>query len=257
MTMTCRVCIKDKYKCVLIGEGYGLWRCRSCGVVSTIGKFDDSQYQSKKELERQYILQKELFEDCAKDIAKHFPITSGKLLDIGCGLGWLVIQAQKMGFDALGIDNGKACIDIGKKYLHANIKFASLENFKSREKFDIITLNHVLEHIEKPKTFLTKTKSFLNENGYLIIACPNIDSLMFKIFRQKWYGLVPNQHRFQYSPKSLKFLMGRTGFKTEKVVINNLDYRVLGFKGLIFNLILKIADITKTGDQTIIIARYE
>ena len=255
--MLCKICNKDEYKCILMGYGYGLWKCGGCVVVMTVGKFDDSQYQSEKELEKQYIFQKELFEDCAKDIVKHFPITSGKLLDIGCGLGWLVNQAQKMGFNAIGIDSGKACIDVGKKYLHANIKYCSLENFKSQEKFDLITLNHVLEHIEHPNIFLSKTKSFLKENGYIIVACPNINSLMFKIFRQKWYGLVPNQHRFQYSPKSLKFLLEKTGFKIEKVIINNLDYQVKSFKGLIFNLILKIADITKTGDQVIIIAKHE
>lgn len=236
---------------------FSLLRCNNCGIVKTIAKFDDSQYESEQELEMQFKLQKNSFEQYARNVSWYFPIKSGRLLDVGCGLGWLVVLAKKMGFDAQGIDSGKACISVGKKYLKANAKLVELCKYRPKEKFDLIVANHVLEHSNNPISFLEDVKRVLKRGGWVLIICPNFDSLMRWLFQERWYGLVPKQHRYQYSPKSLKYLLEKNGFKIHKMVVNNLDYQVKGWKGFVFNYLLKIATITNTGDQVIVLAKYE
>ncbi|RKY83677.1 class I SAM-dependent methyltransferase, partial [candidate division KSB1 bacterium] len=52
--------------------------------------------------------------------------------------------------------------------------------------FDLVMMWHVLEHIENPVLYLKEISRILKENGKLIIEVPNLDSLNFRIFKEKW-----------------------------------------------------------------------
>lgn len=212
-------------------------------------------YDSVAESEKQYKTQKIKFEQYAKDLLDFLPTTSGKLLDVGCGLGWVVAEANKRGFDALGIDQAKPYIKTGKKHLGVNLQVSDLEHFRTSEKFDALVLKHVLEHIKDADNFLKKAHTLLNKNGILLVACPNIDSLMYWLFKQKWYGLQPAQHVWQFTPVLISKVIARNGFTIERVITNNLDYDVPGIKGIIFRFLTTVADIIGKGDQVVVIAK--
>lgn len=206
--------------------------------------------------EKQYLTQAAEFRRYAREILDLLPKgQKGRLLDIGCGLGWVVAEAQERGFKALGIDRQESYVRTGKKYLGVTLKTGTLEKYHSRLKFDVIIVKHVLEHVQRPEMFLRKAKKFLKTGGYLLVACPNIASLMYLIFGPRWYGLCPREHRTQFTPQTLLALIESSGFRVKKIVANNLGYQVCGWKGIIFSLILKVADLTKTGDQVIVIAK--
>lgn len=80
-------------------------------------------------------------------------------------------------------------------------------------------------------------------------------SLMCRIFLEKWYGLVPMEHRWQYTQNNLPQMLENNGFKIERVVLSNMWYKVPGWKGLVFALLLFIANITNSGDLIIVVAR--
>lgn len=207
------------------------------------------------EAEKQFTTQGEEFQIFAREILNILPLKNGYLLDVGCGLGWVVAEAKKCGFQAVGIDKNKQIVSVGREKLKVNLKPVSLEKFFSRKKFDVIILKHVLEHIEKPKPFLKKIHRLLTPGGYLIVSCPNMNSLMARIFLDRWYGLRPLEHRWQFTPQTLPKILKDNNFKIEKVIITNLWYRVPGWKGLIFKILLFTADLLKIGDQVIVIAR--
>lgn len=117
------------------------------------------------EAQKQIRTQKEEFEAAASFLMDLVPIKNGKLLDVGCGIGWVVNEANDRGFMSLGIDKKKSYIDAGKKYLRINLQASSLEGFKTREKFEVVILKHVLEHIIDPESFLKKIRSFLTPGG--------------------------------------------------------------------------------------------
>lgn len=262
--MTCIICGGSNQKKLLEKKDFSLWRCENCGVVKTclpagmaVGKFDDTQYQSKKEIETQFRTQRIQFQDYAQRIFRLLPIQKGRLLDVGCGLGFLVKLANENGFLAYGIDSGKACIIVGREKLKVNTQFSNLSTFHPKNKFDMIVANHVIEHSNNPREFLRQVKRVLKPGGQVLISCPNFDSLMLWVFQERWYGLVPKQHRFQFSPKSLRFLLEKEGFKVEKVVVNDLDYQVSGWKGIIFSVLLEIAKLLNFGDQVIVLAKIK
>ena len=76
----------------------------------------------------------------------------------------MVREAKNRGFSATGLDLKTDYVKFGKKYLKVDLHATSLEKFKTKENFDVITLNHVLEHIEKPNNFLSKIKPLLKKD---------------------------------------------------------------------------------------------
>lgn len=178
----------------------------------------------------------------ARDLLNFLPAgTTGSLLDVGCGTEQILVQeAKRRGFEATGIDP---------------LVNTDLEHFRTRRKFDVIVLKHVLEHIANLDSFLSKCFRLLKDGGYLLVACPNIKSLMFFLFRKRWYGLQPDQHLWQFTPELLKAVLERNNFRIVKAKINNLDYQVKGLKGIIFFFLLTGAQIFSAGDQLVFLAK--
>ncbi len=206
---------------------------------------------------KQIKTQEKEFTAMADDILDLVPVQKGKLLDIGCGIGWVVKEANTRGFVASGIDTNPEYVSAGKKYLKVNLIHSSLENFKTKQKFDVVVLKHVLEHIIDPQDFLAKVKKLVAPKGYIMVSCPNIHSLMAMLFLERWYGLVPMEHRWHYTQNNLPQLLSKNGFNIKRVVISNMWYKVPGLKGVIFWVILRIADMLNAGDQITVVAQYE
>jgi 2-polyprenyl-3-methyl-5-hydroxy-6-metoxy-1,4-benzoquinol methylase len=59
-----------------------------------------------------------------------------------------------------------------------NVRKGSIEQIKSNEKFDLIILSHVLEHLLNPSVFLKKIKSILSDNGILYIEVPSLEGIL-------------------------------------------------------------------------------
>jgi ubiquinone biosynthesis O-methyltransferase len=97
-----------------------------------------------------------------------------KVLDVGCGTGFFAFHAAKKGAKVLGIDYAEEGINIAKKkYKHKNLKFEKLDAKEIKEKFDIIVLIGVLEHMDEPFEILRLLKSKLNPKGKIIVTTPN------------------------------------------------------------------------------------
>lgn len=185
----------------------------------------------------------------AREILDLTPKKSGTLLDVGCGLGWLVQEANCRGFDACGVDNSKNLVKLGKKKLNLNLS----TSFPKKKKFDSIIAKHVLEHIKSAEPFLKKILKSLAPGGIFVVACPNNTSLMHWIFGARWYGLCPNQHVWQFTPSILSMLLQKNGFKINKIIINSLDYKPKGIKLIIFWFLTNLSNILGIGDQIVII----
>ena len=97
-----------------------------------------------------------------------------KVLDLGCGSGWLSIFISKYGFDVTGIDTAKPAIDLGKTWAkedNAQVNFlvGDLLNLPFKEgSFDAVICNSVLEHfkLEQSKILFEKVHKVLIEKGF-------------------------------------------------------------------------------------------
>lgn len=178
----------------------------------------------------------------ARELLDYLPKNiSGNLLDVGCGRGkFLVKEARRRGFKAVGIDP---------------LINTDLEHYQTSQKFEVITAKHVIEHVRDLDRFLRKCRDLLKSNGLFLISCPNIKSLMYYIFKNKWYGLQPAQHVWQFTPELLTAVLKRNELEIISKNITSLDYQVKGFKGIVFALLLAMAKILPVGDQLVCLAK--
>lgn len=96
------------------------------------------------------------------------------LLDIGSGLGiFLFSLKKKVNWKMSGIEPDKNSYKFSKKNLNLNIYNNGFDNKKFKKKFNIITLNKVIEHVKNPNYFLNKTRKLLKKKGFVYIEVPD------------------------------------------------------------------------------------
>ena len=101
-------------------------------------------------------------------------VASGKLLDVGAGGGEFTYVSSQLGFDSTGIEPNIGYSNYAKDHYQANVKTGQLADVDG--KFDVITMFHVMEHIPDPIKTFKKLYDLLNEDGFLFIEVPNIES---------------------------------------------------------------------------------
>lgn len=90
----------------------------------------------------------------------------GKLLDIGCGVGFYIACLKRYGWDVKGIDISEWATEFARKKLELNVFTGTVEGNQFNEKFDIITMYHKLEHLPVPLRTLIKVSEILSDNGF-------------------------------------------------------------------------------------------
>jgi SAM-dependent methyltransferase len=150
-----------------------------------------------------------------------------RVLDIGCSIGRLLnafhLENPSLELSALnGID-----IDLNAKknaipYLRDRIVIGDFEKQKLEEKFDIISMRFVIEHLLDFKSYLTKAIGILKPGGILFISCPDIDSAQARLLQENWKLINdPNQkigHVHWFNRKSVEFLARKYGLRMEKCI---------------------------------------
>lgn len=140
---------------------------------------------------------------------------SKKLLDYGCGTGEFLLQAQKRNFEVLGVEPNLNALKMAQEKLGEN-RVTSNDIFSITEKFDRITLWHVLEHIPEVERFIPELISKLTEGGKLFIAVPNYESFDAKYYAEFWAAYDVPRHLWHFSPNSMNRLISHFGMKIEK-----------------------------------------
>ena len=141
-----------------------------------------------------------------------------KLLEIGCSTGITMQTAREMGWQVSGVEVNRAAICFAKNNFGIeNILSGPLHKSMFPEKsFSAAIMLDVIEHIEQPKEFLEILKATLKPKGTLLIVTPNIDSLSARIMKTKWPHLFL-EHVCLYSPKSIRLLFEKSGFKVKQI----------------------------------------
>lgn len=134
-------------------------------------------------------------------IDKYVVTNEKKLLDIGCGTGDFLLAAQKKNWSVVGVEPNKNAADLANKKLNSESQiYASLDALmNTHQKFSIITLWHVLEHVPDYDQYITKIKTLLNPNGTLIIAVPNFNSFDAKYYKSYWAAYDVPRHLWHFS----------------------------------------------------------
>lgn len=156
---------------------------------------------------------------------------NGRLLDIGCGQGdYLrrIYEIPNYNMRLYGVELENISTKLTNKE-HINFYKGNFLDIKFDEDFfDVITMHHVLEHMEDPTSVFMKIWRILKKKGRLAITIPNTRSLAHFMFRKNWVQLDVPRHLFDYSVHTIKLLAKKTGFKVVKVRYLSSPFQFLG-----------------------------
>ena len=144
-------------------------------------------------------------------------LKSGKILDIGCGLGWL-LSAVEEDWKKHGVEISKYASEYAAQY--ADIKNEHFLNADYESNFfDLIVMHHVIEHTQDPIKNLKKAIKILKDNGIIIIATPDFDSGCARHFGNNYRLLHDSTHISLFSNDSMHRML-----RDHSLVIDYVDY---------------------------------
>jgi 2-polyprenyl-3-methyl-5-hydroxy-6-metoxy-1,4-benzoquinol methylase len=139
----------------------------------------------------------------------------GSVLDVGCATGFSLVAAEKLGWEAHGIEYSDFCVDYARSR-GLNVHQGSLDTYQGSEaSFDAITMWDYLEHSSNPRGELARCRELLRQNGIIVLSIPNVDSWSFPVFKKKWIGFKNIEHFYYYSRKTIAQLAELAGLAME------------------------------------------
>ena len=147
---------------------------------------------------------------------------SGKrVLEVGCGSGGILIPFTEIGAEVVGIDFDDTYMEAGRKR-GLNLIDQSIYEFQADNKFDLIILKDVLEHLPDLNLVLQRLKSLLSETGNVYIQVPTFEGLEFLGYKNDFLRYFQNAHIVHFSEASLKYVFAKNDFETMYSNINGL-----------------------------------
>ena len=245
-----------------------IFKCRRCGL-----QFDPAEenpplhlqslygqdYQDKMTGELEFDSRTGVSSQAIKRIRllKEY-VTCGRLLDVGCSKGFFIELAREANYEVFGLDVSEYACGVARRRLafgadrieHASIKTAGLLN---GQKFDVITLWDVLEHVGDPHSALRRLRNALNAGGLLAIRMPSTSSLFFRIALGIYiatFGIVQSplrflyhmDHRFFFNRVSLERILEKSGYQIVRMLSDPLGWNRFKYAelhhGFLMNLMI-------------------
>jgi 2-polyprenyl-3-methyl-5-hydroxy-6-metoxy-1,4-benzoquinol methylase len=137
----------------------------------------------------------------------------GRVLDVGCGGGNLLLDLQKKGADVYGIETNPKSVEICKRK-RLKILCGNLEsiNFPD-EQFDTVIMSQLIEHLPSPKETLNEIHRLLKPGGKLYIYCPNAEGYLKSLFSKYWHGWHLPFHLYHFTKETLSKYAKECGYE--------------------------------------------
>jgi SAM-dependent methyltransferase len=215
----CPACQKNQSSKLFTKEGGQYVKCVSCQMVYLNPVFTDEslvQYYMNNKVEQGIVVAEDisfyekLYNQGLTTAQKKTEI--GNILDIGCSTGLFLDIAKEKGWRTYGLELNKIEFSIAKEKEH-NIFNTLLEDVYFNEKFNIVSLWDVFEHIKNGSNTLKLIKNLLTDNGVILLQIPSSDSLAARVMQSKCNMFDGLEHVNLYGIESLTKLVERNGLK--------------------------------------------
>lgn len=189
----------DIYRCVRCGLGV------TSGIAATTSAYHRDWVYKEREAQFRNIFQKRV------GIIEKFA-ERGRALEVGSSTGVLLSLLKERGWNVAGVEPSKEAASVAKKRGIPTIVLPFERVRVTGEKYDVVIFNHTLEHMINPLTILKKAGSILKTGGTLFIDVPNFASLAARVAGASWKYILPNEHRWHFTPSALFNLLNKSGF---------------------------------------------
>jgi 2-polyprenyl-3-methyl-5-hydroxy-6-metoxy-1,4-benzoquinol methylase len=147
----------------------------------------------------------------------------GRLLDIGSAEGTLLAVGAERGWEVEGVEVATAMVEQVRETHGFTVHQGMLESVALEPaSYDLVIMNHVLEHVENPRTTLTRIAQLLTPGGIVRIEVPNLASLSsrFKNLQSRlrlkanpWKHYATGHHFWYFTPATLRYALQESGLE--------------------------------------------
>lgn len=237
--MQCPVCLATSF---VLGKGiyddrygepnqYNLAACSVCGHLSTVPRMLESDLPSlygtfypRKNLKSSEVLRNARKSKlaCSKLLrwiqgtnnqGQYSANTGDDVLDVGCGDAVSLVELKDRGASPFGIETDHNVKQIAED-LNLMIHFGTLMDSPfPNQKFDLIVMNQVIEHLPDPASSLSILLGRLKPNGRIIVSFPNINSIWRRLSGVRWINWHVPYHQHHFSLYAFRRMAQSCGFK--------------------------------------------
>jgi len=173
-----------------------------------------SHTDSKRSLfEKLYHLVKQYTLSQKEKLISSYVKNKGNLLDIGAGTGDFLAHAKSKKWEVVGIEPSQKAKELAQK---KGVSFVDNTEELSDNSFDVITMFHVLEHVEDLDKQLSELKRISKPNGIIIVAVPNYKSYDAEYYKEFWAAYDVPRHIWHFSKTSIQKLFAKQGIQLIK-----------------------------------------
>ncbi|MEX0679279.1 MAG: methyltransferase domain-containing protein [Pirellulales bacterium] len=138
------------------------------------------------------------------------PAPGQTLLDVGCSTGEF-LQLARERFQCYGVEINAETAAIGRQN-GFQITTGTLADVEGSERFDVVTMLQVIEHLVDPRQSLADVRRLLKPHGTLYLNTPCVDSASFELFRELHMHVSSFAHVGLYTKAGLERMTQRCGF---------------------------------------------
>ncbi|MBW6486945.1 MAG: class I SAM-dependent methyltransferase [Syntrophobacterales bacterium] len=140
---------------------------------------------------------------------------SGRVLDIGCGMGYFLHACRRAGYKVEGMDISTDSAAYVRNTLGIPVTVGIVDDVEyPPESFAVISMWHFLEHAREPVKYLQKAHRWLKPEGILVVDVPNYQGTDAQKMWDSWVGWSLPYHFYHFTPDTQKQLFAKYGFDT-------------------------------------------
>lgn len=139
-------------------------------------------------------------------------LAGGRLLDVGCGYGYLLDEARPYFDRRVGTDFSANAAARARTYADA-VYVGGLDDLPPAARFDCIAAVNVLEHTHDPVAFVRRLAGAGATGAAVIIAVPNMASLIRRLLGRRWPSFKIPEHTLYFDQRTLRLAMRLAGLQ--------------------------------------------
>lgn len=226
--------IEKRFSCkdhFATGELFDIFHCKECGFAFTQNIPDEKEiapyYSSSEYISHSntnkglvnkiyHIVRSIMLRRKTSLIKKLTLLQNGRIVDYGAGIGYFARAMQRQGWNVTAIEKSPQAREYAKKELGIDmLPEEALKDIESSS-VDVITLWHVMEHIQQIDDFWEEMKRILEDTGIAVIAVPNCTSYDAENYGEHWAAYDTPRHLWHFSPSTIMKLGEKHGFILER-----------------------------------------
>ncbi|MDJ0976246.1 MAG: methyltransferase domain-containing protein [Planctomycetota bacterium] len=223
--MSCPLCRSEaRAKVVFHSKPKPLVRCPQCGLVrvdpmptrtEALGQYDDDYFKDPVHGYVDYLADEPVFRAEFRRRLRTIRAAGGRgrLLDVGCATGALLLEARAQGFVPSGIEPAEETARRAHARTRMPVRASSIEDaLLDRAWYGVITLFDVLEHLVDPVATLAKLRVALRQDGLLAVTVPDLGSWWARASGKRWPMITPWEHLTYYTRRTLTRMLHAAGY---------------------------------------------